>query len=333
MAAPGCPHTIGSCVHRRCTRRVTFGLRYTPRQACSLRRAAGDRGGGPRRQRARGWAAGTVDGRGGMDQVATSTRSAAGAGWTRRSAHARRRARRTAHARRREPPPAGVVPGRPRRARTARRRRSPPRPSGARAQLADAHYENFSVVSLLLPRHLRQDFCNIYAFCRVADDLGDELADRDASTAALADLRAQTLACRDGQADTMLFVALRRDDAAARHPRRAAARPDRRVRAGPARHALRDVRASRRLLPPQRQSRRPARALPLRVPRRAAAAAERRDVHGAATGQLLAGRPPRPARPRPHLPARRRPPPLRRQRGRPARRHPPRHAAARRTRG
>jgi squalene synthase HpnC len=74
--------------------------------------------------------------------------------------------------------------------------------------LAHAHYENFSVVSLLLPRHLRQDFCNIYAFCRVADDLGDELADPAASTAALNLLRQQTLACHAGQSQRMLFVAL-----------------------------------------------------------------------------------------------------------------------------
>src|SRR5438045_1921850 len=31
-------------------------------------------------------------------------------------------------------------------------------------QLAHEHYENFSVVSVLLPRSLRQDFCNVYAF-------------------------------------------------------------------------------------------------------------------------------------------------------------------------
>src|SRR5262245_8584118 len=74
--------------------------------------------------------------------------------------------------------------------------------------LADAHYENFSVVSLLLPKHLRQDFCNIYAFCRVADDLGDELADKAASTRALAELRRQTIACREGKPETVLFVAL-----------------------------------------------------------------------------------------------------------------------------
>lgn len=74
--------------------------------------------------------------------------------------------------------------------------------------LAHAHYENFSVVSLLLPRHLRQDFCNIYAFCRVADDLGDELADPAESTAALTLLRQQTLACHSGQSERILFVAL-----------------------------------------------------------------------------------------------------------------------------
>ena len=76
-------------------------------------------------------------------------------------------------------------------------------------QLAHSHYENFSVVSLLLPRALRQDFCNIYAFCRVADDLGDELGDRDASAAALASLREKLLACHAGDADAVLFVALR----------------------------------------------------------------------------------------------------------------------------
>jgi Squalene/phytoene synthase len=43
------------------------------------------------------------------------------------------------------------------------------------SSLARDHYENFSVISWVLPRHLRQDFCNIYAFCRVADDLSDEV--------------------------------------------------------------------------------------------------------------------------------------------------------------
>jgi squalene synthase HpnC len=43
--------------------------------------------------------------------------------------------------------------------------------------LATNHYENFHVVSFLLPRHLHQDFYNVYAYCRWADDLGDEIGD------------------------------------------------------------------------------------------------------------------------------------------------------------
>jgi squalene synthase HpnC len=76
--------------------------------------------------------------------------------------------------------------------------------------LANSHYENFSVVSLLLPRHLRQDFCNVYAFCRVADDLGDETGDREESLRLLADFRRQTLECFAGHSNTPVFVALSR---------------------------------------------------------------------------------------------------------------------------
>jgi squalene synthase HpnC/squalene synthase HpnD len=44
--------------------------------------------------------------------------------------------------------------------------------------LATHHYENFNVVSWVLPRHLHQHFYNVYAYCRWADDLGDEVPDR-----------------------------------------------------------------------------------------------------------------------------------------------------------
>jgi len=44
--------------------------------------------------------------------------------------------------------------------------------------LATHHYENFNVVSWLLPRALHQHFYNVYAYCRWSDDLGDEIADR-----------------------------------------------------------------------------------------------------------------------------------------------------------
>ncbi len=41
-------------------------------------------------------------------------------------------------------------------------------------RISRSHYENFTVVSLLLPRNLRQDFSNFYAYCRWSDDLADE---------------------------------------------------------------------------------------------------------------------------------------------------------------
>jgi len=43
--------------------------------------------------------------------------------------------------------------------------------------LATHHYENFQIVSFLLPKALHQDFYNVYSFCRWADDLGDEMDD------------------------------------------------------------------------------------------------------------------------------------------------------------
>jgi len=75
-------------------------------------------------------------------------------------------------------------------------------------QLTHSHYENFSVVSALLPRHLRQDFCNVYAFCRIADDLGDEISDRQKALEALAAFRRQLKRAYEGQADTAVFLAL-----------------------------------------------------------------------------------------------------------------------------
>jgi squalene synthase HpnC len=44
-------------------------------------------------------------------------------------------------------------------------------------QLASSHYENFHVATFFLPRKVRPHFESIYAYCRVADDLGDEVPD------------------------------------------------------------------------------------------------------------------------------------------------------------
>ena len=57
----------------------------------------------------------------------------------------------------------------------------PVRPSLAEAQawcrnLATTHYENFHVATWFLPRRIRPYFESIYAFSRVSDDLGDEVA-------------------------------------------------------------------------------------------------------------------------------------------------------------
>jgi squalene synthase HpnC len=59
-----------------------------------------------------------------------------------------------------------------------------------------------------LPRHLRQDFSNVYAFCRTADDLGDEVPDKDVAIDYLERFRDMTRACYEGRALSPLFVAL-----------------------------------------------------------------------------------------------------------------------------
>ena len=75
--------------------------------------------------------------------------------------------------------------------------------------LATHHYENFQVVSFLLPKRLHQDFYNVYAYCRWADDLGDEMGSPAESLRLLAWWREQLAAMYAGEADHPVFVALR----------------------------------------------------------------------------------------------------------------------------
>ena len=75
--------------------------------------------------------------------------------------------------------------------------------------LATHHYENFHVVSFLLPKELHQDFYNVYSFCRWADDLGDEIGDPRESLRLLAWWRGELQAMYRGQASHPVFVALR----------------------------------------------------------------------------------------------------------------------------
>ena len=74
--------------------------------------------------------------------------------------------------------------------------------------LAHTHYENFSVVSALLPRRLRQDFCNVYAFCRISDDLSDEISDKNQSLRMLSRFRQETEDLFAGRINTIVFTAL-----------------------------------------------------------------------------------------------------------------------------
>lgn len=75
--------------------------------------------------------------------------------------------------------------------------------------LARIHYENFQVATFLLPRRLRQDFFNLYAFCRWGDDLGDEIGDRAESLRLLEWWRAELEAMYAGSAQHPVYVALR----------------------------------------------------------------------------------------------------------------------------
>ena len=75
-------------------------------------------------------------------------------------------------------------------------------------QLAETHYENFHVASWFLPKAVRPHFHSIYAYCRVSDDLGDEVGDT-AQSLALLDLWGHELdACYEGHARHPVFVAL-----------------------------------------------------------------------------------------------------------------------------
>src|ERR1700721_1235704 len=75
-------------------------------------------------------------------------------------------------------------------------------------RLARSHYENFSVASWFLPERLRQDFFNVYAYCRISDDLGDEVGDPNASLQLLDQWEAELDACYAGGPRHPVFVAL-----------------------------------------------------------------------------------------------------------------------------
>ncbi len=86
-------------------------------------------------------------------------------------------------------------------------------PSLAEAQaycqrLASSHYENFSVATWFLPARLRQHFYNVYSYCRISDDLGDEVGNAQQSLDLLDQWEAELDACYHGSPRHPVFVAL-----------------------------------------------------------------------------------------------------------------------------
>jgi squalene synthase HpnC len=75
-------------------------------------------------------------------------------------------------------------------------------------RLARTHYENFSVATWFLPSRLRQHFYNVYAYCRISDDLGDEVGDAQQSLELLHQWEAELNACYAGSPRHPVFVAL-----------------------------------------------------------------------------------------------------------------------------
>jgi squalene synthase HpnC len=76
-------------------------------------------------------------------------------------------------------------------------------------KLARSHYENFSVATWFLPERLRQHFANVYSYCRISDDLGDEVGDPMASLELLDQWETELDACYAGNPRHPVFVALR----------------------------------------------------------------------------------------------------------------------------
>ncbi len=77
-------------------------------------------------------------------------------------------------------------------------------------RLALTHYENFIVGGVLTPKPLRQHFYNVYAYCRVADDLADELHNPAESLQKLDEWEGWLHDCFDGKGSIHpVFTALK----------------------------------------------------------------------------------------------------------------------------
>ena len=80
---------------------------------------------------------------------------------------------------------------------------------GSCSRLARTHYENFTVASLLLPRRLLRHFHAVYAYCRWADDLADEVGGGPRGLRILRWWREELLRCYDDRPRHPVMIALR----------------------------------------------------------------------------------------------------------------------------
>lgn len=88
--------------------------------------------------------------------------------------------------------------------------------------LTRSHYENFHVATFFLPERVRPHFESIYAYCRVSDDLGDEVESPAVATRLLDSWGSMLDQCYDHPEDSMhpVFVALHESIVACDLPRR-----------------------------------------------------------------------------------------------------------------
>jgi len=75
-------------------------------------------------------------------------------------------------------------------------------------RLAISHYENFSVATWFLPKRLHRHFYAVYAYCRISDDLGDEVGNAQTSLRLLDAWEEELNACYEGRPKHPVFVAL-----------------------------------------------------------------------------------------------------------------------------
>src|SRR5215813_9316023 len=76
-------------------------------------------------------------------------------------------------------------------------------------RLAKTHYENFSVATWFLPGKLRQHFYNVYAYCRISDDLSDEVGNPQQSLELLDQWERVLTACYSRSSRLSVCVALK----------------------------------------------------------------------------------------------------------------------------